>query len=79
MVSAKVVPDDDVLEQHARRVLVQALTNNGLDAMRTQAEEDAASIVLPSDLHHQVVAALKRQSDIPWGFAVAAIARKALQ
>ena len=73
----KVVPDDDVLEQHARQVLVRALTNKALDAMRTQAEEDAISIALPAKLHQQVVAALKCQPDIPWDFAVADIARKA--
>ena len=33
---------------------------------------------LPSELHQQVVAALRRQPDIPWGLAVADIARKAL-
>ena len=74
----KVVPGDDVLEQHARPVLTRDLTNKALDAIRTKAEEAAISIALPSDLHHQVVAALKRQPDIPWDFAVADIARKAL-
>ena len=74
----KVVPGNDVLEQHARHVLARALTNKALDAIRAKAEDDAASIPLPSDLHQQVVAALKRQPDIPWDFAVADIARKAL-
>ncbi len=74
----KVVPGDDVLEQHARHVLTRDLTNKALDAIRTKAEEDAASIALPSDLHHQVAATLNRQPDIPWDFAVAEIARKAL-
>ena len=74
----KVVPGNDVLEQHARHVLTRALTNKALDAIRAKAEEDAASIELPSDLHRQVVAALERQPDIPWDLAVADIARKAL-
>jgi len=43
-----------------------------------KADEDAASIPLPSDLHRQVAAALRRQPDIPWDVAVADIARKAL-
>jgi hypothetical protein len=44
----------------------------------TQAEADAASVALPSDLHQQVVSALKLRPDIPRDFAVANIARKAL-
>ena len=66
----------NLLEQHARRVLTRALTNKALDAIRAKAEADAASISLPSDLHRQVVAALKRQSDTPWDIAVAEIAGK---
>ena len=46
--------------------------------IRPKADEDAASIPLPSDLHRQVVAALGYQPDIPWDLAVADIARKAL-
>jgi hypothetical protein len=69
-------PGNDVLEQHARRVLTRALTNKALEANRAKAEADAASVSLPSDLHHQVVAALKRQSDTPWDIAVAEIARR---
>ena len=74
----KVVPDNDVLEQHARHVLARALTNKALDAIRQKAEAEAASFQLPSDLHRRVVAALQRQRDIPWDFAVTDIARRAL-
>jgi hypothetical protein len=62
----KVVPGNDVLEQHARHVLTRALTNKALEAIRAKAEEDATSIALPSKLHQKVVAALKRQPEIPW-------------
>jgi hypothetical protein len=74
----KVVPPDDVLEQHARDVLARALTNKALDDIRTKAETEAASIALPSELRQQIAAALKHQPDIPWDLAVADIARKAL-
>jgi hypothetical protein len=74
----KVVPGNDVLEQHARHVLTRALTNKALEAIRAQAEEDATSIALPSKLHQKVVAALKRQPGIPWDFAVADIVREVL-
>jgi hypothetical protein len=33
---------------------------------------------LPADLHQQVVAALKRQPDIPWDLAITEIAGKAV-
>ena len=74
----KVVPGNEVLEQHARHVLTSALTNKALDGIRAKAESEAASFQLPSDLHRQVVAALQRQRDIPWDFAVTDIARRAL-
>jgi hypothetical protein len=74
----KVVPDNDVLEQHARHVLTRALTNKALDAIRAKAESDAASVALPSNLHRQVLGALERRPDVPWDFAVADIARRAL-
>ena len=74
----KVVPDNDVLEQHARHVLTRALTNKALDAIRAKAESDAASVALPSNLHRQVLGALKLRPDVPWDFAVADIARRAL-
>jgi hypothetical protein len=74
----KVVPGNEVLEQHARHVLARALTNKALDAIRAKAAEDAASSPLPSKMHQQVVAALRRQPDILWDFVVADIARRVL-
>jgi hypothetical protein len=65
----KVVPDNDVLEQHARHIQARALTNKALGAIRQKAEAEAASFQLPSDLHRRVVAALQRQRDIPWDCA----------
>ena len=74
----KVVPTDDVLEQHARRVIGRAFINKAVDEVRAQAEAEAAAVELPEDLRQQVVAALERQPDIPWDLAVADIALKAL-
>ena len=71
--------ENDVLEQHARRVLIRALTNKALDAIRAKAEEDATSIPLPSQLHQQVAAALRHQPDISWDIAVANMACKWLR
>jgi hypothetical protein len=74
----KVVPADDVLEQHARRVIERALINKALDKVRSQAETEAAAVALPDDLHQQVVAALEQQPAIPWDLAVADIAAQVL-
>ena len=71
----KVVPGDDVLAQHARQVVTLAFTNKALEEIRAKAEADAAAVALPADLRRQVVAALKRQPDIPWDLAVADVAR----
>ena len=54
----KVVPDDDVLEQHARRVITRTLLNMRLDEIRPQVDAAAARVELPSDLRQQVEAAL---------------------
>jgi hypothetical protein len=51
----KVVPDNNVLEQHARHILARALTNKALGAIRARDDEDAASIPLPSDLHRELL------------------------
>ena len=74
----KVIPNNDVLEQHARHVLTLSLVNKALATIRSQAEFDANSVALPSNLNKQVVAALRRRPAIPWDLALADIARKAL-
>jgi hypothetical protein len=51
----KVVPDNNVLEQHTRHILTRALTNKALGAIRARDDEDAASIPLPSDLHRELL------------------------
>jgi hypothetical protein len=74
----KVIPADDMLEQHARRVIERAFINKAIDEARTQAEAAAAAVELPEDLRQQVVAAFERQPDIPWDLAIADIALGAL-
>jgi hypothetical protein len=72
----KVVPDDDVLEQHARRVVTRTLLNMRLDELRPQVDAAAARIELPSDLRQQIEAALLHRPDIPWDLAAASIAQR---
>jgi hypothetical protein len=67
----------DVFVRFLERKLSRSMVLKGCPGQRrVGAEADAASVSLPSDLHHQVVAALKRQSDTPWDIAVAEIVRR---
>jgi hypothetical protein len=72
----KVVPEAAVLEQHARRVITRTLLNMRLDEIQPQVDTAAARVELPSDLHRQVEAALRRRPAIPWDRAVAGIAQR---
>ena len=72
----KVVPRDDVLEQHARRVINRTLLNIRLDELRPEVEAYAKRFVLPSDLRQQVEAQLQDQPDTPWDVATAEIAQR---
>jgi hypothetical protein len=74
----KLVPDRDVLVQHARRVMTRALANQRLAAMRSEIERETAAVDLPDDLLDQVEALLQREPALPWDIAVAQIARKVI-
>jgi hypothetical protein len=71
----KLVPEDDVLQQHARGVITRALLNQRLDAIRAAVEAEADAVALPEDLRTQVERQLQHTPEIPWDLAVAAIAR----
>jgi hypothetical protein len=70
----KVVPTDDVLAAHARRVIGRTLTNRALDVLRAAVDADTAAISLPPDLRQLVAAVLSDDPSIPWDLAVADIA-----
>jgi hypothetical protein len=74
----KVVPDDDVLKQHARHIITHTLLNKALDEIRPQVETEVALVALPADLRQQVEADLERQSGIPWDLAVTRIAKRTI-
>jgi hypothetical protein len=67
----KVVPDDDILEHHARRVIKQQLAQNVLDDNRLALEAEAAARPLPGDLAKQVASVLARRPELSWDAAVA--------
>jgi hypothetical protein len=71
----KVVPDDDTLECHARRVIEQGLAEDAMRESRTRLQAEAASATVPEDLGDRVRAVLERRPELPWDRAVAAVIR----
>jgi hypothetical protein len=72
--AAKIVPDADVLEAHARQVIERALINKALAEVRERAYAAAASIQLPDNLPDLVADALADDPARPWDLVVADLA-----
>jgi hypothetical protein len=72
-----IVPDADVLERHARRIIGRILLNKRLKAIRPKVELGATLIDLPDDLRRQVEIVLELEPNLPWDLAVADIAKQA--
>ena len=71
----KVVPDDDTMRSHARRIIEEKLAEQALMEVRTKMQTEAAATQLPADLGEQVRSILADRPDLPWDEAVAAIIR----
>jgi hypothetical protein len=74
----KVIPDDAVLERHARQVLTRELANRELARIMPAMEADATAMALPADLGERVKAALAASPGLSWDLAVAYLARRSL-
>jgi hypothetical protein len=72
----KLIPEAEVLERHARRVLTRRLLNRQIEVIRAAVEAEAAGIGLPADLAERVAALLQQRPERPWDLAVAAITRQ---
>jgi hypothetical protein len=73
---AKVVPEPEIIEQHARRLIEQRLAKEALDKIRDQLAKEAAAHELPSDLGDQVRRLLTEQPQVSWDGALATILRQ---
>jgi hypothetical protein len=71
----KVVPDPDILEHHARRVIEQGLVERLLRENQERLKAEAAAAALPADLDDQVTAILEHKPEMSWDRAVAAVVR----
>jgi hypothetical protein len=68
---AKVVPDDAVIEEHARRLYEQKLAAEALERAREGYAAQARAQVLPGDLRQQVEIMLKERPELSWDQALA--------
>jgi hypothetical protein len=68
---AKVVPDSDVIEQHARNVIEGQLIENAVAKLAPKIKEQAAAVALPGNLRQQIEAELKESPTLSWDEAVA--------
>jgi hypothetical protein len=70
---SKVVPGDEVMRRHARRVVEQRLAEKELEKIRERIAKKAALIPLPEDLRQQVKARLADNPAQSWDDAVALV------
>ena len=63
----------DIIEQHARRLVEQTLTEEALDKIRDQLAEQAAAHSLPGDLDRRIHWLLKERPELSWDMALASI------
>jgi hypothetical protein len=69
----KVIPDDDVIEKHARRVIKHRLTEQVIAKISDEFTKQAEAVELPEDLREQIEDLLEAEPEVPWDAAVALI------
>jgi hypothetical protein len=73
----KLVPEDALLEQHARRLLEQRLASQALTRLKSKITRQAAATKLPADLRQRLVEMLADKPQLPWDAALAVVAEAA--
>jgi hypothetical protein len=68
---SKIIPTDDVLEQHARRMLERHAVLSELDKLLPEIRKRVAETKLPEDLRTRVEELLEENPKLPWDAAVA--------
>jgi hypothetical protein len=71
----KLVPDEDMLQQHARRLIEQQLAAAEVEKLRTKLSRAAARTPLPADLRQAVERRLAEEPQLPWDAALAELLR----
>jgi hypothetical protein len=65
----KLIPDDDVIEKHARRVIRELL----IAKISDEFDKEAAKADLPAGLRRQIEEFVEKNTELPWDAAVAQI------
>lgn len=69
----KVIPSDDIIEEHARRLIEQRLAREALAEIRDQIIREAAATALPVGIKVQLQSYLERHPGLAWDEALAQI------
>ncbi len=69
----KVVPADDIIEDHARRLIEQTLAEQAFDEIRDEITAKAKSVRLPDDLKHRLREVLRHDPELCWDAALSRI------
>ena len=69
----KLVPEDEILEQQARRVIKERLTQEALSKVAEQIEQQSKDTELGKDFRARVERVLEEHPELPWDAAVAQI------
>ncbi len=70
---SKIIPTDEVMEQHARRMLERHTVLRELDKLLPEIRKQVAKTKLPDDLRTHVAELLEDSPELPWDAAVAEI------
>jgi hypothetical protein len=70
---AKLIPDDAILEQQARRIIKHRLTQHALAKLSTRIAKQAETAKLPANLRERIAEVFKQYPEIPWDHAVAQV------
>jgi hypothetical protein len=72
----KIIPDRNVLEEHARHLVEQRFAREALEPLLAEVAEQAKKEKLPANLAKRVGAELKKNPHLPWDAAVANLVKK---
>ena len=76
---AKVVPADEVIDEHARRLLERTLTKKVIDEMEAEITKMAKEIELPADLTDRIKQTLNERPALSWDQATSEILDRILE
>ena len=72
----KLIPNEAVVEQHARRILEAQSIEQAIAKISREIAEQARTAELPADLREQIEAVFVEQPNVPWDEALAQIMRR---